>query len=597
MSTLDNLRKEAKRWLKAFHAGDPSARQRLRLAWPGAPPEPGLRDIQHALARERGHDSWRALKADAERRTSSRPGATPPSGVDARVNDFLQFATWDHHVHGRGDYAATESAAMRLLAAHPEIATANLYTAIVCGEIDEVDRRLAADPGLAAARGGFRDWEPLLYLCYARLPVPTLREHALAIAARLLDRGASPNAYYMAGDAVYSALTGVAGEGEQDAPPHAARNALYELLLHRGADPYDIQVLYNTHFRGDVLWWLQLTYAYTVSTGRSSDWVNPDWPMFDTGSYGSGARFILWIAIEKNDVALARWALAHGANPDPAPARDPRFSKRSVYQDAVRAGCDEIAALLREHGAPVTALELDDHEAYLAACFRLDRTAIAAAHERHPEYPASPLALFAAARRDRADVVALLLDLGVPIEVEDEHHQRALHIAAGSDARRVAALLIERGAAIDPRETRYGGTPMGHAQHNDHRAMLDLLAPHSRNVWMLGYCARLERLADVLHGDASGAREVTPEGITPLFWLPDNDEQAVAVATLLMAHGADPAAVSNDGRTAADTARKRGLEQAAALLSSAATTRESGRATDLDGYDAIARAVIRVRHR
>ena len=568
MSTLDNLRKDAKRWLRAVHAGDPSARQRLRLAWPDAPATPGLRDIQHALAREFGHDNWRALTAEAGRRSSALAAATTTSpGRDARVNDFLQFATWDHHVHGRGGYAAIESAAMRLLTAHPELATANLYTAIVCGEIDEVDRLLSTDPALAASKGGFRDWEPLLYLCYARLPVPKLREHALAMASRLLDRDASPNAYYMAGDAVYSALTGVAGEGEQDAPPHAQRDALYQLLLSRHADPYDIQVLYNTHFRGDVLWWLQLTHAHTVATGRAADWAVPDWPMYDMGGYGSGARFLLWTAIEKNNVALARWVLAHGANPDPAPARDPRFSKRSVYQDAVRAGCDDIAVLLRDHGAPVTALELDPHEAYLAACFRLDRAAMAAAHEQHPEYLISPDALFAAARRDRADVAALLLDLGVAIEAEDDHHQRALHIAAGSDARRVAMLLIARGAEIDPRETRYGGTPMGHADHNDHRAMIDLLTPHSRNVWLLGYRAKVARLAEVLAADSSGAREVTPDGITPLFWLPNDEDQAVAVATLLLSHGADPAAVSKNGRTAADAAQKRGLERAAALLS------------------------------
>ncbi len=183
------------------------------------------------------------------------------------------------------------------------------------------------------------------------------------MAAALLDRGASPNAYYMAGDAVYSALTGVAGEGEQDALSHPRRDDLYSLLLERGADPFDIQVLYNTHFRGDVLWWLERTYAHTMNTGRAAEWAVSDWPMFDMGGYGSGARFLLWIAIEKNNLALARWVLEHGANPDPAPARDPRFSKRSVYQDAIAAGCQEIAALLVAHGAPVTELALNDEEA------------------------------------------------------------------------------------------------------------------------------------------------------------------------------------------------------------------------------------------
>ena len=56
MTTLDNLRKTAKRWLKALRDGDAEARARLVRAYPGAPEQPTLRDVQHALARERGHD-------------------------------------------------------------------------------------------------------------------------------------------------------------------------------------------------------------------------------------------------------------------------------------------------------------------------------------------------------------------------------------------------------------------------------------------------------------------------------------------------------------------------------------------------------------
>src|SRR5688572_13003533 len=61
MSTLDNLKKSARRWLNALRADDAGARARLDRAWPGAPREPVLRDVQHALARERGHGSWRDL--------------------------------------------------------------------------------------------------------------------------------------------------------------------------------------------------------------------------------------------------------------------------------------------------------------------------------------------------------------------------------------------------------------------------------------------------------------------------------------------------------------------------------------------------------
>jgi hypothetical protein len=58
-STLETLKKEAKRWLKALQAGDPAARSRLLAATPASPAEPGLRDVQLALAprgsRFRGH--------------------------------------------------------------------------------------------------------------------------------------------------------------------------------------------------------------------------------------------------------------------------------------------------------------------------------------------------------------------------------------------------------------------------------------------------------------------------------------------------------------------------------------------------------------
>jgi uncharacterized protein len=53
-STLNNLRKDAKRWLKALRAGDPDDRPRFARADPGGPAVPTLRDVRHALAREHG---------------------------------------------------------------------------------------------------------------------------------------------------------------------------------------------------------------------------------------------------------------------------------------------------------------------------------------------------------------------------------------------------------------------------------------------------------------------------------------------------------------------------------------------------------------
>jgi len=288
--------------------------------------------------------------------------------------------------------------------------------------------------------------------------------------------------------------------------------------------------------------------------------------MFDMGPYGSGARFLLWIAIEKDDTALAEWVLGHGANPNAAAARDPRFSKRSLYEDALHLGREEIAELLRRHGATRVPLVLEGEEAFVAACLALDRAEIGAQLAQHPEYRDSPKALFAAAKRNRADAVALLLDLGTPLELQDEQGQRALHVAAAQDALAVVKLLVERGAEIDPREKNWGAAPIGFAAWNEHLATRDFLSRYSRFVFVLAFRGYLDRLREVLAAEPDLAKEKRPEGVTPLFWLPDDEPLACEIARLLLASGADPTVRSQRGRTAADWARKRGMNELARVL-------------------------------
>src|SRR6185436_2692533 len=67
---LESLKKEAKRWLAALHAGDPEARARLARAFPDAAAAPTLRDVQHALAREHGFAGWTLLKDAVEKRSA-----------------------------------------------------------------------------------------------------------------------------------------------------------------------------------------------------------------------------------------------------------------------------------------------------------------------------------------------------------------------------------------------------------------------------------------------------------------------------------------------------------------------------------------------
>jgi hypothetical protein len=93
---MDTLRKEAKRWLKALRANDADARARLDRAYPHAPASPVLRDVQHALARERGYENWLAMKQALEH---PAPVSTPPLSrqeYDRLAQDYvLAYDTQD----------------------------------------------------------------------------------------------------------------------------------------------------------------------------------------------------------------------------------------------------------------------------------------------------------------------------------------------------------------------------------------------------------------------------------------------------------------------------------------------------------------------
>ncbi|HLK66559.1 MAG TPA: ankyrin repeat domain-containing protein [Bryobacteraceae bacterium] len=613
-TTLDNLRKEAKRWLKALRDHDAEARERFQTAFPNGPAQPALRDVQHALAREYAFLSWTDLRRALETR-SPQPAASQ-AAAESIVTRFLEYACPDHHVRSRPAHEMARHAAMRILEQNPQIARDNIYTAVVCGEIDEVERLLRERPELANARHaatgpdrsgsgssydflgdfGSKPWEPLLYLSFTRLPLPKTNDNAVAIARLLLDHGADPKASFPAGDSGYTPLVGVIGEGEEDRPPHPRRDELARLLLEHGANPYDGQVIYNIHFHGKILWWMQLMHEFTVRAGRGADWDDPEWHMLDMGGYGSGARWHVRIAIEKNDLELAEWCLSHGANPDAAPESDQRFPQRSLYEHAVRQGRMEIAELLVRHGAPRQAIALDDETQLIAASMRLDREEAGRILARHPEFLNSTKPIFAAAREDRADVVGLLLDLGTPIEVQDEKEQRALHVAAWNDSVRVAELLISRGAEIDPYETNWGNTPLDFAVYGEHTRMIELLRRHSRDVWNLTRIGDFDRLREVIPADPRLAK-VTWQ-TTPLFWLPEDESKALAIAKLFLEHGADAAFRNQkDGTTAAEIARKRGMREVAALLEEATGGDAAGNARGeqlLATYDQLAHDLLAV---
>jgi ankyrin repeat protein len=533
-----------------------------------------------SLAEERQQPAIAALLTEAP------PAARAGEGFDRLLARFLELACLDWR-HGGSARGRAKADAGRLLAKSPALATASIYTAVVCGEIETVRRLLDERPELVTAPGGPRSWPPLLYLCSARLSIPAAADNAVPIARLLLDRGADPNAFYLGGNADihYTALTCVLARGEDQGETHPRAPELAELLMERGAEPIDGQVLYNVFAEHasrrwlgeDIVWLMELMYRYSLRRGQEAKWKDPSWPLFsmwgapslgDGGITQPGAHFMLRAAIERNLPGLAEWMLQHGADPN-AQAGNLRWrTSGTLWQTAERLGRHEIMRLLERYGATPTPAEQPPLEIFVRACLAHDRVQAAALLTAHPEYRTSPRALFAAVERNDPVATELVLDLGVSPDIPDPEHgeSRALHAAAYAGAVESAEVLIRRGATVDLREKNYDAIPLGVASWGQQQKMVALLGRYSRDVWELTYCGLVERLRVVLEEEPALARASNPEWGTPLHWLPAGSEAALAATRLLLAHGADPAIRDRQGRTPAQVAERRGLEEVAELL-------------------------------
>lgn len=130
----------------------------------------------------------------------------------------------------------------------------------------------------------------------------------------------------------------------------------------------------------------------------------------------------------------------------------------------------------------------------------------------------------------------------------------------------MTALLIERGAAVDVRDSKYGATPLGFAVYAQHPRTIDVVGRFSRDVWNLAFAGNVERLRDVLSVEPGFAKAAHPDGETPLMCLPDDEGRAIEIVELFLAHGADPTLRNEQGLTAADIAGRRALYEVAELL-------------------------------
>src|SRR5256886_8403717 len=343
--------------------------------------------------------------------------------LDPRA-DFLLAATW----HGTLESAAA------VLAAHPEIASRDIYTAAVLGDAAAVQRFLALDPANAAAQGSPRGWDALTYLCFSKyLRLEPARSDGFVRAARaLLDAGASANTgwyemNHQPSPEWESALYGAAGVAH-----HAE---LTRLLLERGADPNDGETPYHapeTHDNGAFKVLVESGKLNADSLGtmllRKTDWHDHEgikWLLergVDPNRRTRWGKTALHNAVlSDNALEIFEVLLDHGADPTLIADRPDRWDRglsgRSAVAMAARRGRGDVLALFARRGV---AIELHGVEGLIAACARNDATAVRSIAAREPQLVRELVAeggklLAEFAGTWNTDGVRNLLDLGVPV--------------------------------------------------------------------------------------------------------------------------------------------------------------------------------------
>ena len=366
-----------------------------------------------------------------------------------------------------------------LLAAHPEIASIDTYTAAVLGDDVGVLRFLALDPGNATARGGPLGWDALTHLCcskYLRLH-PARSAGFVRSATALLDAGASANTGFWGSNHQpepewESALYGAAGLA------HHAQ--LTRLLLERGADPNDAETPYHapeTYDNAAVEVLLQSGKLNEDSLAtmllRKADWHDAAGIDLLLKAGADPGRMTRWgytalhqVIRRDNHLRNVELLLDHGADPILPNGND----GRSSVAMAARRGRADVLDCFEQRG---TSIELRGVDALIAACARNDGPRVSAIAEREPGLVNQLVAqggtlLAEFAGTGNTEGVRRLLDLGIHVSALYEEGDGYFDIAAKSTALHVAAwrawhptvkLLIGRGAPVNVPDGK-GRTPL-----------------------------------------------------------------------------------------------------------------------------------------
>lgn len=493
---LEQLRKQAKDLLTALERSDSAALSLLGQHHPAAKSgrldrAPRLADAQVVVARRYGLASWPKLREEVALRLLS---------FEARANRFVRMAANP----APGALNECWRIANLLLDREPAIATTSVYSALVLGNVEAVQRQLAADPTWATATSGpGMGRPPLLWATFSRLHRrdQTISAGLLRCARLLLDAGADVNAVCPLDDpgntAVLRPLYGACGVA--DFPEMA------ELLIARGALLEDGESLYHSNEARDTRC-LELLLRHGANPSGANvlahaldrDGTRRIELLLDAGADPNATldgHPLLQRAISiGRGVEVVELLLRHGADPR---ARGPDGATAAAV--ALRHGATAIADRLAAAGAD---RPVGPFERFVERCAAGEVTSAKELAESSTLYLTMGRGeieafLQLAGRRDTG-IAEAMVQAGFPVSVTNHQGQTALHWAAWNGRAAMVRTLLANGAEVEAREREFGGTPLGWAAHGasnaatdegcDHLEVVRLLLeagadPNTKNAW------------------------------------------------------------------------------------------------------------------
>jgi ankyrin repeat protein len=322
-----------------------------------------------------------------------------------------------------------------ILIQHPSIAEAGFHVALVLGNVKDVERALTAAPALAKSRGGPRNWEPLLYVCFSRYSGASVIETARV----LLLHGADPNAAWIPEDMPDNPLSCLyAAIGLNNNP------ALAQTLLEAGANPNDSESLYHsTEHRDLVCMKLLLRHGAT--------------------SHGTNA---LKHMLDREDIAGLKLLLEAGANPNEVNPRGETALHWAIWRGRSVAA---ITALL-DSGAALEAKRHDGRTAYAMAAERGQQEVVSLLEARGaiPVSADTKASIPDLAMSRSTVVIRALLAAGEPVDERGDMGATALHWACWKGYADLVKLLLDHGASLTIEDQQFHGTPPGWFAHGLH---------------------------------------------------------------------------------------------------------------------------------